>query len=133
MPPRCISWSVTGWPRTSPSIPRRDSDQRNFHCHILTTSRRMGPDGLGAKIRELDDRDKGSRNLKMFRADLARMLNEALASEGKAGEVYVEHRSFKDRGSSAKPTRHQGKAKTRAAREASRAKRETWHAKSRPR
>lgn len=108
--------------------PGRDSDQRNFHCHILTTSRRMGPDGLGAKIRELDDRDKGSRNLKMFRADLARMLNEALAAEGKAGEVHVEHRSFKDRGSSAKPTRHQGKAKTRAAREASREKRETWHA-----
>ena len=34
--------------------PHREGDDRNRYAHILTTTRRMGPEGLGAKTRVLD-------------------------------------------------------------------------------
>src|SRR3546814_2887477 len=33
--------------------PGREGDHRNHHAHLLTTTRRIGPEGLGAKTREL--------------------------------------------------------------------------------
>ncbi|MGE7416182.1 MobA/MobL family protein [Methylobacterium tarhaniae] len=109
--------------------PGKDGDQRNFHCHMMVTSRRMTPDGLTVKTREWDAHANGPRHVKAWRAYLAKTLNDALAAEGKAGRVFVEHRSFKDRGSSQKPTRHQGKAKTNGARKARKVEREAWRAK----
>ena len=43
-------------------------------------------------------------------ADLSEVM--ALAAEGNGGLVHVEHRSFKARGSSQVPTRHQGPTHT---------------------
>ena len=40
--------------------PGREGDQRNHHAHVLTTTRQAGPDGLGAKTRELDERGSGA-------------------------------------------------------------------------
>src|SRR5271166_3566828 len=39
--------------------PDRHGDDRNFHAHVMMTSRRMEAGGLTKKIRELDDRKKG--------------------------------------------------------------------------
>ena len=64
---------------------------------MLTTTRRMTAKGLGAKAREWDDIKTAQRCWRRdFRAFVAQTLNEALAAEGKAAAVHVEHRSFKD-------------------------------------
>jgi ATP-dependent exoDNAse (exonuclease V) alpha subunit len=34
--------------------PDKDGDQRNFHAHVLTTTRSLGAEGFGGKIRALD-------------------------------------------------------------------------------
>ena len=39
--------------------PGREGDQRNHHAHLLTTTRRIGPEGLGEKTRELDQKTSG--------------------------------------------------------------------------
>src|SRR3546814_12275651 len=39
--------------------PGREGDQRNHHAHLLTTTRRLGPEGLGEKPRELDPPTRG--------------------------------------------------------------------------
>src|SRR3546814_4295774 len=39
--------------------PGREGDHRNHHAHLLTTTRRIGPEGLGAKTRELDQKTSG--------------------------------------------------------------------------
>ncbi len=106
--------------------PGRGGDQRNFHCHMLTTTRRMTAHGLGAKAREWDDIKKRSELAKNFRAFVAATLNEALAGEGKAAAVHVEHRSFKERGGGQKATRHQGVARTNAERAKQRTTRAAW-------
>lgn len=106
--------------------PGRDGDERNWHCHILTTTRRMTAKGLGAKAREWADQKAGPKLSKNLRAFIATTLNDALAAEGKADQVRVEHRSFKDRGSAQVPTKHQGPAKTHALRKQQRRARQAW-------
>lgn len=96
--------------------PGKDGDERNFHCHMLTTTRRMTADGLSKKAREWDALKSGSALSKQFRAFLAATLNDALADEGQAGAVHVEHRSFKDRGGSQRPQKHLGPNRTNAIR-----------------
>ena len=61
-----------------------------------------------------------------FRAFVAATLNEALAGEGKAAAVHVEHRSFAARGDGQKATRHQGVARTNAERAKQRTTRAAW-------
>src|SRR3546814_16344764 len=39
--------------------PGRDGDQRNHHAHLLTTTRRLGPEGLWEQTRELDQKQSG--------------------------------------------------------------------------
>jgi hypothetical protein len=39
--------------------PDRRGDDRNFHAHVMMTTRRLTDKGLTEKIRELDDRKKG--------------------------------------------------------------------------
>ncbi|WP_279601356.1 MobA/MobL family protein [Methylobacterium sp. J-072] len=106
--------------------PGKEGDHRNHHCHMLTTTRQLTADGLGRKIRDLDQWSNGPRHIKAFRAFLAGTMNEALAAEGQAGRVFVEHRSFKDRGSSQKATRHKGKAQTNARRQQMQQDRAAW-------
>lgn len=108
--------------------PGREGDQRNFHCHMLMTVRRVTADGLGEKTRELDDLKTGPKITKALRAFIAKTLNDALAAEGKAAAVKVEHRSFQERGSGQQPTKHLGPTKTHAKRKAQRQEREAWAA-----
>lgn len=106
--------------------PGREGDERNVHCHMLTTTRRMTASGLGEKAREWDAYGSGTTLAKQFRAFVAATLNEALAAEGQAGAVFVEHRSFKARGSGQRPQRHMGPKRTNAIRRQQRQARQAW-------
>lgn len=74
--------------------PHREGDQRNHHAHILTTTRVMEPDGLGAKTRVLDVAKTGSVEIEEMRALWAHMQNRVLEQAG--AEARVDHRSLED-------------------------------------
>jgi hypothetical protein len=107
--------------------PGREGDERNFHCHLLFTTRRMTAKGLGEKTREWDERKpKGPTLAKQLRAFIAQTMNDTLKAEGKADVVFVEHRTYKARGSAQVPTRHQGVTKTNMRRKERGRARQAW-------
>ena len=59
--------------------PHREGDQRNHHAHVLTTTRRLEPDGFAAKTRVLDVAKTGGVEIEEMREDLGR------AAERRAG------------------------------------------------
>ncbi len=73
--------------------PDKKADERNHHVHILATTRRMEPTGLGAKTRELDDRKTGA--VEEVRAQVADTINAHLERAGLVARV--DHRSLLDR------------------------------------
>lgn len=106
--------------------PGRDGDERNFHCHLMMTTRRMTAKGLTEKTREWDDRKKGADLSKRLRAYVAQTLNAELAKERKADQVHVEHRSFKDRGEPQRATIHEGPTRTNIRRKEQGQARRAW-------
>jgi hypothetical protein len=88
--------------------PSRHGDDRNYHAHILFTTREMTPDGLGKKTRVLDDRKTGPQEVIKLRELAADIINEHLAAAN--ADVRVDHRSFKERGIDKAPTTHLGPA-----------------------
>ena len=72
--------------------PHRDGDQRNWHAHVLTTTRVVEAEGLGAKTRILDDRKTGPAQVAELRASWAELSNRFLEREGFAERV--DHRSL---------------------------------------
>ncbi len=88
--------------------PGRHGDDRNYHAHILFTTREMTPDGLGKKTRVLDDRKTGPQEIKKLRELAADIINEHLAAAN--ADIRVDHRSFKERGIEREPTTHLGPA-----------------------
>ena len=90
--------------------PGKEGDNRNHHAHILLTTRRLEPDGLGEKCRELDSAKTGAAIIKEWRERFATMQNERLREAGHA--VQIDHRSHAERGLDAEPTRHLGPTAT---------------------
>jgi hypothetical protein len=88
--------------------PGRHGDDRNYHAHILFTTREMTPEGLGKKTRILDDRKTGPQEVTKLRALAAEIINEHLAAVH--SDIRVDHRSFKERGIEREPTTHLGPA-----------------------
>lgn len=86
------------------------SDHRNFHAHILMTTRTATPQGLGKKVRELDRHS----TLKKIREEVADLTNRHLAAAGL--DLAVDHRSHKDRGLNIEPTIKEGTEATHAKR-----------------
>lgn len=86
--------------------PNKRGDQRNFHCHMMTTTRKITNDGLGEKA----DLEKAGRkrkdDLKAIRAKFADIVNSHLERKGLAERI--DHRSNKDRGIDQTPTKKQG-------------------------
>jgi MobA/MobL family len=74
--------------------PNREGDQRNWHAHIMTTTREIGPEGFGAKTRILDVRQTSRVEVVAVREAWAVLSNRALRQEGH--EVRVDHRSLGD-------------------------------------
>lgn len=111
--------------------PGKLGDKRNHHCHLLMSTRRVTATGLGTKAREWDGHHAGSRTVSAFRAFLAGAMNETLAEEGHGAAVHVEHRSYKTRGSSTVPTKHQGPGRTNAQRVRQARERQAWEREAR--
>jgi len=84
--------------------PRPESDPRNFHAHLLTTTREISPDGIGLKttldvsstIRQMRGLEPVGNEYLWVRERWAAATNEALREAGLA--VRVDHRSCEDRG-----------------------------------
>lgn len=96
--------------------PSRFGDDRNYHAHILFTTRVMGPGGLGEKTRILDDiRKTGPEEVLYLREFAADLINDALERAGL--DERVDHRSFKDRGIDQEPTEHLGPTASQMERE----------------
>ena len=91
--------------------PSRDGDQRNWHAHVLTTTRAVAADGsLGAKTRVLDDRKTGPAEVEALRALWAIQVNHALARI--EAEARVDHRSHARLGLATLPGIHLGATAT---------------------
>ena len=76
--------------------PDREGDQRNWHCHFLFTTREIGPDGLGAKTRQLDVRQTAREEVNHLRERWADFQNRSLEKAG--FDERVDHRSLADQG-----------------------------------
>jgi hypothetical protein len=96
--------------------PHRSGDERNFHAHVLATTREVGPTGLGAKASiEWSDTDRAKKGLgpakgevKAIRARWEDFANERLKELGI--EARIDHRSLADQGVDREPGRHLGPA-----------------------
>lgn len=88
--------------------PGREGDNRNFHAHILRTTRKVEADGLGAKL----DTEKAGRkrvdDLEAVRTLWANLTNDRLREN--SIDAQVDPRSLKDQGIEREPTRHLGPA-----------------------
>jgi hypothetical protein len=112
--------------------PGKDGDDKNFHCHMMFSTRRMTAKGFGKKAREWDDLKTGPKLSKSLRKFIADTMNAELAAEGKADIVKVEYLSFEARGSPQKATQqHQGPGKTHALRKKQGQARRAWEAQQR--
>ncbi len=96
--------------------PGREGDQRNHHAHLLTTTRRLGPEGLGEKTRELDQKQSGE--VERWRERWAEMQNHSLAQAQVPDRV--DHRSHQRRGVEQEATVHMGPSATAMERRAER-------------
>ncbi|KGT47404.1 MobQ family relaxase [Acinetobacter sp. HR7] len=91
------------------------SDKRNYHAHILLTTRSIDEQGnLGKKTREFNDH--GKQQVEHWRERFADLTNSHLA---RAGHVFVEvdHRSYKAQGLDLEATQHEGSSVTRLRRQ----------------
>src|SRR3546814_3397873 len=78
------------------------------HAHLLTTTRRLGPEGLGEKTRELDQKQSGE--VERWRERWAEMQNRALELANVPDRV--DHRSHQRQGIEQEPTVHMGPSAT---------------------
>lgn len=98
--------------------PHQKGDQRNFHAHILTTTRQVEATGLGAKTWiEWADTDRAKHGLgpakdevTSIRERWAVLTNEKLQALGH--ESRVDHRSLGDQGEQRLPGQHLGPSVT---------------------
>lgn len=96
--------------------PDRQGDERNFHAHMLATTRRINADGsLGLKSAiELANKDRQKagivvttqEEIRDLRREWAAIANAALENEGQS--VRIDYRSYDEQGVSLMPTRHIG-------------------------
>ena len=63
-------------------VPETDHDPRNYHAHLLFTTRALDEDGFGAKTRILDDKTKGPEEVELIRLVWETLANAALREAG---------------------------------------------------
>lgn len=92
--------------------PSRHGDERNYHAHILMTTRRINEQGeLGAKTREWDDKVQGVETVKFWRQRWEDFTNKTLEINGI--DERIDSRSLKEQGiTDRQPTTHKGVART---------------------
>ena len=92
--------------------PRPEGDPRNFHAHLLATTRQVTPEGLGPKtgidmageVRSELGLPPSRQEFVTLRARWAELTNEALREAN--SEARVDHRSLQARGIDAEPRPH---------------------------
>lgn len=87
--------------------PNKKGDEKNYHAHILTTTRTIGSDGLGEKTRQLDDRKTGE--VEKIREKWEQMCNHELSRKG---ENEISRQTLKAQGIDRLPQIHVGAAAT---------------------
>jgi ATP-dependent exoDNAse (exonuclease V) alpha subunit len=96
--------------------PHRAGDERNYHAHILTTTRQVTATGLGAKtFIERSDTDRAKLGLRPGKDEITVVRERWAAAANKALEhanrkERVDHRSLDAQGIDRTPTRHKGPA-----------------------
>ena len=89
--------------------PSRDGDNRNYHAHLLLSTRQLTESGFDKKTREWDDRK--SKTVDYWRAEWAKHVNRYLAQNNQ--EARVTHLSLREQGiDDREPTQHKGVALT---------------------
>jgi hypothetical protein len=87
--------------------PDEEGDERNYHAHVLSTTRRMDAEGLTDKVAAFrGPRGKPSPEVTHMREYLATLINDALADAD--SDERVDHRSFAERGIADLPSEHLG-------------------------
>ena len=89
--------------------PGKGGDSRNYHAHILVTTRRLKGEGFTEKTREWNG-PEGKETVQHWRARWAELVNERLQEKGI--DARVDHRSLEEQGIERVPTRHLGPAAT---------------------
>lgn len=98
--------------------PGTEGDERNFHAHVLTTTRAIGPDGFAShKLRHLEGREQ----LEQWRENWERLANRYLERFGH--EARIDRRSLAAQGIEREPTVHVGPTATQFEREGGRTER----------
>lgn len=87
--------------------PSHANDPRNFHAHLLMSTRRISASGFQEKCRELDSLKTGRKEILAIREKWCEIVNQSLENNGFA--VRVDHRSHRDRGLSTLPTIRHGR------------------------
>ncbi len=88
--------------------PSKQGDERNYHAHILMSTRRLTADGFTEKTRELDERNSGE--VEYWREQWANHVNLRLAEHGHSERI--SHLSLAEQGIDREPTKHKGVAAT---------------------
>jgi ATP-dependent exoDNAse (exonuclease V) alpha subunit len=94
--------------------PHREGDIRNYHAHLLATTRQVTPKGLGAKTEvewsNTDRRRHGlpsaSEEMTLIRSRWAEIANEHLLAHGH--QARIDHRTLEAQGIDREPTVHIG-------------------------
>ncbi|TXI25608.1 MAG: conjugal transfer protein TraA [Nitrosomonas sp.] len=86
--------------------PGKEGDYRNYHAHLLRTTRKLQADGMGEKLDTEKAGRKRADDLKSIRAKWADLTNERLRENGIA--AYVDHRTLQAQGIDREPTHHLG-------------------------
>jgi len=90
--------------------PSKHGDERNYHAHLMMTTREIDEDGFGAKTRQLDDRRTGPKEVEAIRANWEADANIALEKSGEV--VRIDRRTLKEQGIDREPTVHEGVSAT---------------------
>lgn len=89
-------------------LPGKEGDQRNFHAHVLVTTRRLGPAGFGRK----EPAWWSPQQVRDWRAGWAEIQNEHLRRHLGPDAPQVSHLSLAEQGIDRTPTQHLGPAAT---------------------
>ncbi|WP_024972095.1 MobQ family relaxase [Ralstonia pickettii] len=103
--------------------PGKKGDIRNHHAHVLCSTRRLTPEGIGEKTRELDDMKIGPQEVERWRERWAEMGGDALERAGftlqaaryRAGHLPLEKQvqAARERGDLAFVSEHENREPTR--------------------
>ena len=90
--------------------PHRQGDERNYHAHLLVSTRRLEAEGFTEKTRELDVKGTSSEHIAAWRSTWESQVNRSLERAGKAERV--DCRSHDERGDDREPMLHMGREAT---------------------